>query len=77
MGAQQWEQCVASVQQGEVIHMQSVLSLFPKWFSSSNLQQIKFSYLFLGLFNEVFCSLLQTNLEAHVPILPYMLWQHY
>jgi hypothetical protein len=53
MGTQQWEQCVASVQQGEVIHMQCVLSLFPKWLCGTILQQIDVFSLFLGLFNEM------------------------
>lgn len=63
MGVQQWKQCVTSIQQGEVIHMQCVLSLLPKWLSSSNLQQINVSYSFLSLFHDVFYSFLQINLE--------------
>jgi hypothetical protein len=57
---------VASVQHGEVIHMQSFLSLFPIWLPGNILQQINVFSLFLGLFNDVSHNYLQKNLETHV-----------
>jgi hypothetical protein len=50
MGAQQWEEHVASVQHGEVICMQNVLSLFPKRLTGSILQQINVFSLFISWF---------------------------